>query len=160
MSPALPLSDDDLHAYADNQLPAERAREVMAALERDPALAVRIADLRRRMRNCGMPLDPWLAEPLATRLITAATASHERLRRGRTGLRRAWPSLAAAATLVIGVASGWMLRGEVLQEQGTPMTFPRAGRADARALCDGPQPAGRNLGQRGRASGALACRSV
>jgi anti-sigma factor RsiW len=125
MSPALPLSDDDLHAYADNQLPAERAREVTAALERDPALAVRVADLRRMNAQLRDATDPWLAEPLPRRLLTAATASRGRLHGGRSVLRHAWPALAAAASLVIGGVSGWMLRGEVLQEQGTPVTFSR-----------------------------------
>src|SRR5439155_21750068 len=37
----------------------------------------------------------------------------------------AWPQLAAAASLVVGVAVGWQMRGEVLREEGTPETFQR-----------------------------------
>jgi anti-sigma factor RsiW len=121
MSPALPLSDDELQAYADNQLPAGRAREVTAALERDPALAGRIADIRRMNAQLRDALDPWLAETLPRRLVTAAAPRNRR----RSVLSRTWPALATAASLVIGVASGWILRGEVLQEQGTPVTFQR-----------------------------------
>ena len=124
MSPALPLSDDDLNAYADNQLTAERVREITAALERDPALAARVADIRRMNAQLRDATDPWLAETLPRRLVAAATASREQLR-GRSGLRRAWPVLAAAASLCIGVVSGWIMRGEMLQEQGTPVTFSR-----------------------------------
>jgi anti-sigma factor RsiW len=122
MSPALPISDDDLHAYADNQLPVERTREVTAVLESEPALAARVAEIRRMNAQLRDATDTWLAEALPRRLIAAATVPHT-LRRG--AFSRAWPALAAAASLVIGVASGWILRSEVLQEQGTPVTFQR-----------------------------------
>ena len=39
MSSNLPLSDDDVHAYADGKLPEERRARLAAALARDPALA-------------------------------------------------------------------------------------------------------------------------
>jgi anti-sigma factor RsiW len=121
MSPGLQLSDDDLNAYADNQLSAERATQVAAALERDPILAARVAAIRRQNTQLRDALDPWLGEALPRELIAAATP--QRARRSRS--RRAWPALAAAASLVIGVAVGWLVRGEMLQLEGTPVTFPR-----------------------------------
>ncbi len=48
MSANMPLSDDELHAYADNQLSGERAGEVAATLAREPALGARIAEIRRQ----------------------------------------------------------------------------------------------------------------
>ena len=121
MSPGLQLSDDDLNAYADNQLSAERAAQVAAVVQRDPILAARVAAIRRQNTQLRDALDPWLAEALPRELIAAATP--QRAQRSRS--RRARPALAAAASLVIGVAIGWLVRGEMLQMEGTPVTFPR-----------------------------------
>jgi anti-sigma factor RsiW len=121
MSPGLPFSDDDLNAYADNQLSAERASRVAAAVERDPVLSARITAIRRHNTQLRDAMDPWLAEALPRELIAAATA--RRVRRSR--LSPAWPALAAAASLALGVAIGWLVRGEMLQLEGTPVTFQR-----------------------------------
>ena len=43
MKAALPLTEDDLYAYADGQLSPDRAAQVSDALEREPALAARVA---------------------------------------------------------------------------------------------------------------------
>jgi hypothetical protein len=40
------LTENDLHAYADGQLPPERVAEMESALRRDPALAERVAQIR------------------------------------------------------------------------------------------------------------------
>ncbi|HEY1459912.1 MAG TPA: anti-sigma factor [Casimicrobiaceae bacterium] len=122
MSSALPLSDDDLNAYADNQLSPERARAVAAILDQEPALAARVGEIRRTNALLRDAFDPWLGEALPRRLIVAAKAPRDGRRRGVT---RMWPALAVAATLFIGVATGWLLRGEMLQFEGTPITFPR-----------------------------------
>lgn len=122
MNSALPLTDDDLNAFADNRLTDERARQIAAVLEREPALAARVAEIRRLNAQLRGALDSWLAEPLPRTLITAAKPPRSRR---RAGVFRAWPALAAAASLVVGVAVGWQLRGEMLLEAGTPVTFPR-----------------------------------
>jgi anti-sigma factor RsiW len=122
MSSVLPLTDDDLNAFADNRLADGRAREIAAVLEREPALAARVAEIRRQNTLLRDALDPWLAEPLPRDLIAAARPPRERRRHGAL---RAWPALAAAASLVVGLATGWLLRGEMLQESGTPITFQR-----------------------------------
>lgn len=117
---SVPLSNDDLNAYVDGQLPPERAARVDADLERDPALAARVVAMRQHNARLRDALDPWLSEPLPRELIRAATPSKSR------GLgRRLWPVLATAASLCIGVAVGWLMRGEVLQQAGTPVTFSR-----------------------------------
>ncbi len=122
MSSALPLTDEDLNAFADNRLPDERAREIAAVLDREPALAARVAEIRRLNAQLRDVLDPWLAEPLPRALITAAKTPRARR---RSGVFRAWPALVATASLVVGVAVGWQMRGEVLREDGTPETFQR-----------------------------------
>jgi anti-sigma factor RsiW len=121
MSSGLPLSDEDVNAYADNQMSAERATRVAAVLERDPTLSARIAAIRLQNTQLRDAFDPWLAEVLPRELIALAT--QPRAQRARS--RRAWPALAVAASLVIGVAIGWLVRGEMLQLEGTPVTFPR-----------------------------------
>ncbi|MEP6943186.1 MAG: anti-sigma factor [Betaproteobacteria bacterium] len=119
---ALPLNDDDLHAYADNQLATQRAREIAKILEREPALAARVAEIRRMNAQLRDAFDPELAEALPHRLIVAAKRPPVS-RRAVAG--RAWPALAAAASLLVGIATGWLLRGEMLEVAGTPLTFPR-----------------------------------
>jgi anti-sigma factor RsiW len=120
----LPLSDDDLHAYADGQLAPQLATQVGVLLEREPELAARVSDIRQQNARLRDALDPWLADALPARLVAAAT----RPRTGRErGTRRIWlaSSLAAAASLAIGIGIGWVSRGETLQLAGTPITFQR-----------------------------------
>ena len=118
MSAGMPLSEDDLHAYADNRLSSERALEISETLAREPALAARVAEIRRQNVLLRDALDPWLAEPLPPKLLLASA---------RPATLRPWlrSALAVAATLIIGVAIGWFGRGEILQLEGTPVTFPR-----------------------------------
>jgi anti-sigma factor RsiW len=119
---SVPLSDDDLNAYVDGQLPPERAAHVAADVERDPALAARAAAIRAHNAQLRDALDPWLSERLPRELIAAATPSKSQ----RRGLgRRLWPVLATAASLCVGIALGWLVRGEVLQQAGMPVTFSR-----------------------------------
>ncbi|TMH06461.1 MAG: anti-sigma factor [Betaproteobacteria bacterium] len=119
---SVPVSDDDLNAYVDGQLPPERAARVAAVVEGDPAFAARAAAIRAHNAQLRNALDPWLSEPLPRELIGAATSSKSH----RRGLgRRLLPVLATAASLCIGVAIGWLVRGEVLQQAGTPVTFQR-----------------------------------
>jgi len=116
---AEPLPDTDLSAYADRQLPAERAAVVEAVLARDPTLAARVAEIRAQNAALVAALDPWLSEPIPERLLAAATPPA----RPRAGWWK--PALAAAATLVLGLAVGWYGRDLLLERQGTPTTFAR-----------------------------------
>lgn len=114
-----PLSDDDVQAYADRQLRPAHLAAVEAALAQDPARAARVAEIRAQSAALVAALDPWLAEPIPGRLLTAATRP--------ASSRGFWPRpwLAAAATLVLGVALGWSGRELLLARQGTPTTFAR-----------------------------------
>ncbi len=118
----LPISDADIHAYVDRQLGPERLPAMEDALARDPALAARVAELRRQNAALRDAFDPWLAEAVPERLLAGAAGP-------RLGARR-WPrwlgtSLAAAACLVVGVGVGWFGRDLSLQNDGTPTTFTR-----------------------------------
>ena len=117
---AVPINDDDLMAWADGQLAAERREAVEQAIARDASLASRVAAIREQNAALRDALDPWLAEAIPPRLLAAAE--------GRTGggrLMRLWPAFAAAATLVLGIAVGWFGRDVVLERSGMPTTFAR-----------------------------------
>ncbi|MFO1322551.1 MAG: anti-sigma factor [Burkholderiales bacterium] len=121
MSP-LPITDADVNAYVDGQLAPSRVTAVEDALARDPAIAARVAELRRQNAALRDAFDPWLAETLPGRLV-AGTAGPEPSRRG-------WPrwlplAVASAASLVIGVGAGWFGRDFDLHRDGTPTTFTR-----------------------------------
>jgi anti-sigma factor RsiW len=119
----LPVNDADLNAYADGQLDASRAAAVEEAMARDPALADWVADARQRSAALRDALDPWLSEPIPERLIAAAAAPADAAqRRVRNWLK---PSLAAAATLLLGLGVGWYARDVDLERDGTPTTFTR-----------------------------------
>ena len=116
-----PISDDDVHAWADRQLPSGRSAVVEQALAADPALAAKASDIERQNAWLRDWLDELLAEPLPQRLIDAARMPGER--------RRSWRWLAtsavATATLLIGLAGGWYVRDAQLELAGTPTTFAR-----------------------------------
>ncbi len=119
------LPEADLHAYADRQLAPERAGAVEAALAGDPALAARVAGIRAQNAALRDALDPILAEPIPERLLDAARGPQASAARGARGHGWRWPALAAAATLVLGVAVGWVGRDAVIERAGTPTTFAR-----------------------------------
>jgi anti-sigma factor RsiW len=115
------ITDDELSAWADGQLSPERRAAVEAALAADAGLAEKAQALRAQNAVLREALDPWLAEPIPTRLLAAAAPPV---------LPSAWaawrPFLAAAATLVLGLAFGWYGRDLTLERSGTPTTFARA----------------------------------
>ena len=124
MSPSA-LPEADLHAYADRQLAPERAGAVEAALAGDPALAARVAAIRAQNAALRDALDPILAEPIPERLLDTARPPQAGAARGGPGHGWRWPALAAAATLVLGIAVGWFGRDAAIERAGTPTTFAR-----------------------------------
>jgi anti-sigma factor RsiW len=121
MTTPRPLSESELHGYADGRLAPEHAAEVEALLARDPEAAARVAAIRAQNEQLAQLLDPWLAEPIPPFLLSAATPPASRWR------AKWWrPALALAATLVAGIAIGWFGREALLASQGTPTTFARA----------------------------------
>jgi anti-sigma factor RsiW len=115
-------TDDDLNAWADGQLPAERRVAFEQAMSRDPALSARAHELQRQNAWLRSGLDSLLHEPLPQSLIDAARPPS--VPRGRS---RPWLGalVASAAMLVLGVVSGWYARDAVLERSGTPTTFAR-----------------------------------
>jgi anti-sigma factor RsiW len=122
---ASPLSDSDLGAYADRQLAPERIAAMEAALARDPALAAQVAEIRAQNAALRDALDPLLAEPVPPALLDAARALDAPARPQPSASRWRLPALAAAASLVVGMAIGWFGRDLAIERAGTPLTFPR-----------------------------------
>ena len=119
----MPIIDDDLQAYADGQLTGERREAVEQRLARDPSAVAQVAAIREQNAELRHAFDPWLGEELPPRLIAAAEG---RARRGL--LVRSWPAFAAAATLLVGVAIGWIARDTMLERAGVPTSFAREAR--------------------------------
>jgi len=116
-----PITDDDLSAWADGQLPPERRAAVEAALGADAGLAQHAQELLAQNAALREALDPWLAEPIPARLLAAAAPPP------RPSPWITWrPYLAVAATLALGLAIGWYGRELTLERTGTPTTFARA----------------------------------
>lgn len=118
----LPNTDDDVHAFADGQLPPERRAAFEQAMARDPAIAARVAEIDGQNAWLRGGLDGVLHEPLPNRLIEAARPPASLQSKPRRWL----PSAAvAASTLFIGLAGGWFLRDALLERAGTPTSFAR-----------------------------------
>jgi len=115
------ITDDDVHAWADRQLPADRRAIVEQALADDPALAAKARDIEQQNAWLRDGLDALMTEPLPKALLDAARIPQRP--------RRVWRWLgvaaASAATLLVGFASGWYVRDAELQIAGTPTTFAR-----------------------------------
>ncbi|MFD4841270.1 anti-sigma factor family protein [Achromobacter sp. NPDC058515] len=96
-----PITEADLHGYADGQLPEARHAEVAAFLAAHPQDQTRVDDWKEQRRALHALLDPVLDEPLPLRLPLKAPA-------------RLWPWRALAAGVAIAVVSAsaaWVVRG-------------------------------------------------
>jgi anti-sigma factor RsiW len=116
----IPITDDELHAYVDGELGADRRKVVEAWLATHPEDAARVASWRAhaeliRIRYGGLAHDPVPARLDVDRLARAD---------------RRWTWMAAAAVLMAflsGGAAGWFGRAAV----GPPGPPPRTVTADA-----------------------------
>lgn len=102
MSPS-PISEPELHAYADGRLDAARRGEVEAWLDDHPEMRQAIAAWRIQNERVHRAFDPVLDEPVPARLIEAARPA-SRLPPLRLAAVVAW--------LAIGGVLGYALRGE------------------------------------------------
>jgi anti-sigma factor RsiW len=117
-TPEMPVTDIELHAYVDGQLPVARIDAVEAALLLDPDLAARAAAYRAQNTALRAALDPWLAEAMPADLLSAALPASGRRRPSAWITYGGW-----AAMLVIGTALGWGAREAALARAGVPTTF-------------------------------------
>ena len=100
----IPITEDELHAYVDGELPAERRADVEAWLAAHPDDAGRVQSWRAMAEMLHARYDSVVQEPVPARLEL------ERLERRP----RQWFYAAAAAVLVAFVAggtAGWVAHG-------------------------------------------------
>jgi len=110
--PKIPVTEDELHAYVDNELPAERRGDVEAWLAGHPDDAARVQSWRAMAEALHARYDQVANEPVPRRLEL------ERLVRPP----RKWVYGAIAASLlafIAGGGTGWLLHGAT----ASPSTF-------------------------------------
>lgn len=102
------VSRDTLMAYADGALDAAERARMEAYLADRPDAAAEVAQLQRQSNAIRTLYGPAAAEPVPSRLSVAALARTQDKAR-----RRGWKNLAAAVVLLaLGLAGGWLLRGQ------------------------------------------------
>ena len=104
------INEDELHAYVDDVLSAERRAAVEAHLARHPADAERVAAYRAQKQALKTLFQPVLDEPLPERLqVLAAQPLRSRSGGWSSGL---WQRLAAGVMIAaLGAAGGWLAHG-------------------------------------------------
>lgn len=103
-----PVTEDELHAYVDGELPADRREAVAAWLAKHPDQAAMVAAWQAQAEAIRARYGGTAVEPVPGRL-----ALDKVLRNGGAN-RRSWMAAAAAAALIaflVGGVSGWMARG-------------------------------------------------
>lgn len=100
--PTSPITEADLHAHVDGQLPLERQALLEAYLATHPHEAQRVEDYRAQNRQLHALFDPVLSEPVPRRLVEATRPATP------------WYAQRLAASIAIALVSGamgWGLRG-------------------------------------------------
>ncbi len=106
-----PISEDDLHAYADGQLDPTRLTQVEAWLAGHPERRAQIQEWRAQAAGLHRAFDRVLDEPVPARLMPEANAPRWLDAR----------KLAAVAWLLCGAAIGFFLRGAGSPDPGTAL---------------------------------------
>jgi anti-sigma factor RsiW len=104
-----PVSEDELHAYVDGELPAERRVVVAAWLAAHPQEAAQVATWRAQAESLRARYGAVAEERVPERLKLDYLARYVR------ASRRLWMGAAAAALVafVIGGGTGWFVHGAV-----------------------------------------------
>jgi anti-sigma factor RsiW len=108
MSNDLPVTEDELHAYVDGELPPDRTAAVSAWLAAHPEQAALVAAWRAQADAIRARYAGVTAEPVPERLKI------ETVMRASRAAGRRWLGVAAAAsvaTFLIGGAAGWFAHG-------------------------------------------------
>ncbi len=107
--PFTAVSEDELHAYVDGELPARRREAVAAWLAAHPEDAARVAGWRAQAESIHARYGAVAEEPVPERLKLDYLARYARMN------RRVWMGAAAAALVafLIGGGAGWFAHGAV-----------------------------------------------
>ncbi|MBU2287456.1 MAG: hypothetical protein KKC85_13595, partial [Gammaproteobacteria bacterium] len=128
-----PVTEADLHAFADGQLAETRRAQIELFLRDRPAERQRVADWRAQNEALRQWLDPVVSEPLPLRL-PLSSAAH--------GWHRGpWRAMAAGVLIAVASAgSAWWLRGAVDDGAGPLASWV----APSSSAADGSGVAGAN----------------
>jgi anti-sigma factor RsiW len=113
-----PVTEDELHAYVDGELPADRRAAVTSWLAEHPSEAATVAAWRAQAEAIRVRYGGVAEEPMPERLKL------EQVLRGDRG--RFWRRIAAAAALIAFIAgggAGWIARGASAGATGTNGTI-------------------------------------
>lgn len=103
-----PINEDDLQAFVDGALDAERHQDVASFLETNEDAATRVSAYQQGSTALRSALAPIAAEPIPSRLNLASIIDRKR----PTNKIRIAPMVAAAVVLLaIGASGGWLLKG-------------------------------------------------
>ena len=104
----LPVTEEELHAYVDGELPHDRRETVENWLTTHPDDMARVGAWRTQADSIRTRYGAVAAEPVPERLAL------ERLMANESGWR-SWRGIAAAATiaLILGGTGGWFARGTI-----------------------------------------------
>jgi anti-sigma factor RsiW len=103
-----PVTEDELHAFVDGELPADRVQAVESWLAAHPDQAAQIAAWRTQADGIRARYGAVVHEP-----VPAALTIDQVLKRGRAS-GRSWAAMAAAASIaafIAGGAAGWFAHG-------------------------------------------------
>lgn len=104
----LPVTDEELHAYVDGELPADRKEAVTAWLAAHTEQAAQVAAWRAQADSIRARFGAVVNEPVPDHLKLDQVLKRDR----STG--RSWAAMAAAAAVVafvVGGSAGWVARG-------------------------------------------------
>jgi len=109
-----PVTDDELHAFVDGELPADRHDAVVAWLAAHPEQATQVATWRAQADAIRARYGAVVSEPIPDRLKLDQV-----MRRDRAGAR-SWIAIAAAALIafVVGGAGGWFAHSASVSSRG------------------------------------------
>jgi anti-sigma factor RsiW len=115
MDEATPITEAELHAYADGRLAAPRRAEIEAWLANRPEEKERLASYRETAAQLRAHYDSVLTEPVPRKLELAASGKRERAARVR------WRTVAfAAAWTALGAALGALAAFQIGAMRGMP----------------------------------------
>src|SRR5262245_21159467 len=103
-----PITEDELHAYVDGELPPDRMNAVAAWLADHPEQAALVTSWRLQADSIRAHFGAAVDEPVPQRLKLDQMLNQDR------AAGRSWAAMAAAAAIaafVVGGAAGWMARG-------------------------------------------------
>jgi len=109
-----PVTEDELHAFVDGELPADRQQAVVAWLDAHPEQAAQVGAWRAQADAIRARYGAVANEPVPNRLNLDQVMRHD-----RAGVR-SWAAIAAVALIafVVGGAGGWFAHGASASSRG------------------------------------------